>query len=183
MAEVSVEAECGKPSGEEPQLDSEEEEEVAEESVDSDVGGVMYEIDIDSTEDNVGSGEQGVDVGSQSETVVTCDDGGVTRRSSSVDDGGVEAERHAERTEAPEERGGADAGTKVIFSLLLDSRPVQAAPTVSSCFYQFSPLDLLWWWLLLPFQISCNSCRFSLVGSYLDGDGGCFLLLCRFVSL
>ncbi|XP_075890024.1 arfaptin-1 isoform X5 [Nelusetta ayraudi] len=129
MSEVSLEAESGKTSGEDPQLDievEEDEDEVAEErltddvkqaSVDSDVGGddldgVMYEIDIDSTEDNRETSDKEVDRGSQREHVGTCDDGEATRMSSSVDNGGLEAERHAERAEAPEESGEADAETK-----------------------------------------------------------------------
>lgn len=133
MAEVSLEAESGKTSGEDPQLDSEEEDDVAQErltddvkqdSVDSNVGGgdpdgSLFEIDIDSTEDDVETSEkpmQEVDLGSQSDNVVACDDGEATRMSSSVDNGGLGAERHAERAEAPEESGEADAGTKVIFS-------------------------------------------------------------------
>lgn len=144
MSEVSLEAESGKTSGEDPQLDievEEDEDEVAEErltdeaSVDSDVGGddldgEMYEIDIDSTEDNRETSDKGVqevDRGSQREHVVTCDDGEATRMSSSVDNGGLEAERHAERAEAPEESGEADAETKVISSLILNNQPFQAA--------------------------------------------------------
>lgn len=144
MSEVSLEAESGKTSGEDPQLDievEEDEDEVAEErltddvkqaSVDSDVGGddldgVMYEIDIDSTEDNRETSDKEVDRGSQREHVGTCDDGEATRMSSSVDNGGLEAERHAERAEAPEESGEADAETKVIFSLILNNQPFQAA--------------------------------------------------------
>lgn len=147
MSEVSLEVESGKTSGEDPQLDievEEDEDEVAEErltddvkqaSVDSDVGGddldgVMYEIDIDSTEDNRETSDKGVqevDRGSQREHVVTCDDGEATRMSSSVDNGGLEAERHAERAEAPEESGEADVETKVIFSLILNNQPFQAA--------------------------------------------------------
>lgn len=147
MSEVSLEVESGKTSGEDLQLDIEvEEDEVAEErltddvkqaSVDSDVGGddldgVMYEIDIDSTEDNRETSDKGVqevDRGSQREHMVTCDDGEATRMSSSVDNGGLEAERHAERAEAPEESGEADAETKVIFSLILNllDQPFQAA--------------------------------------------------------
>lgn len=132
MAEVSLEAESGKPSGEDPQLDSEvekEENELAEEtftedrkqeSVDSNVGGddpdgAMDEIDIDGTEDNIETSDQRmqeVDLGSQSESVVTYDDSEAARSSGSVDNGGLEAERHAERAEAPEESGEADAATK-----------------------------------------------------------------------
>lgn len=143
MSEISFEGESGRTSGEDPQLDIEAEEEedvvaverltddVTQASVDSDVDaddldGVMYEIDIDTTEDNRATSDKGVDRGSQSVHVVTCDDGEVARVSS-VDNGGLEAERHAERAEAPEERGEADAETKVIFSLILNNQPLQAA--------------------------------------------------------
>lgn len=164
MAEVSLEAESGKPSGEDPQLDSEveeEENEVAEEtltedrkqeSVDSNVGGddpdrAMDEIDIDGTEDNIETSDQRmqeVDLGSQSESVVTSDDSEAARSSGSVGNGGLEAERHAERAEAPEESGEADAATKVIFSLTLDNQPFQAAPRYSLLLiWQFSFLSAL----------------------------------------
>lgn len=149
MAEVSLEAESGKTSGEDPRLDSEDEvaeermtdvaeermTDVAQESVDSDVGGddpdgAMYEIDIDSTEENIETSDkhmQEVDLGSQSENVATCDGGEAARMSSGVDNGGLEAEHHAERAEAPKESGEGDAETKVTFSLILDNQPFQAA--------------------------------------------------------
>lgn len=148
MAEVRLEAESGKTSGpaEDPQLNSEEEDEVAEgrltddvkqESADSrvagdDPDGSLYEIDIDSTEDDIGSSEkppQEVDLGSQSGNVVTCDDGEATRMSSSVDNGGLGTKRHAETAEAPEESGEADGGTKVIFSLILDYKLLEQLRT------------------------------------------------------
>lgn len=137
MSEINLEAESGKTSGEDPQLDSKVEEErladdVRQESVDGNLGeddpdGAMYEIDIDSAEDSIETsfkGLRGSDKGG--EPVLTCEDGEAARTSSSVDNGGLEADRHAER--APEESGEAHAETKVIFSLILDNQPFQAAP-------------------------------------------------------
>lgn len=189
MAEVSLEAESGKPSGEDPQLDSEvEEDEVAEErltqdrkqeSADSNVGGddadgAMYEIDIDGTEDGMRTSDQRmqeVDLGSQSENVVTCDEGEAARRSSSVDNGGLEAERHAEGAEAPEESGEADAATKVIFSLILDNQPFQAAPPLGTPAYMAVFVFICFGGgCFCPFKISCNSWSLSLIRSYLESE-------------
>lgn len=149
MSEVSLEAQSGKTSGEDPQLDCEEEEDkeaniaeerlsedVKQESVDGSMGGddgdeVMYEIDIDSAEENVGTSDKDireVDQGSQSERVVTCDDGEAAHVSGGVDNGAHETDRHAERAEAPEDSGEAHTETKVIFSFTLDNQPLQAAP-------------------------------------------------------
>lgn len=150
MSEVSLEAQSGKTSGEDPQLDCEEEEEdkeaniaverlsedVKQESVDGSMGGddgdeVMYEIDIDSAEENVETSDNDireVDQGSQSEHVVTCDDGEAAHMSGGVDNGAHETDRHAERAEAPEDSGEAHTEAKVIFSFTLDNQPLQAAP-------------------------------------------------------
>lgn len=148
MSEVSLEAQSGKTSGEDPQLDCEEEdkeaniaeerlsEDVKQESVDGSIGGddgdeVMYEIDIDSAEENVETSDKDireVDQGSQSERVVTCDDGEAAHMSGGVDNGAHKTDRHAERAEAPEDSGKAHTETKVIFSFTLDNQPLQAAP-------------------------------------------------------
>lgn len=143
MAEVSLEAESGKTSGTDPQFDSEVEEEedvlaeetladdLAQQSVDGNVGGddldgSMDEIDIDGTEDGIEASDnrmQEVDLDRQRDDVATCDTGEAARLSSSVESGGLQVEHHAERVEAPQESGEADAETKVIFSLISDSQP------------------------------------------------------------
>lgn len=143
MSEVSLEAQSGKTSGEDPQLDCEQDkeaniaeerlsEDVKQESVDGSMGGddgdeVMYEIDIDSTEENVETSDKDireVDRGSQSERVVTCIDGEAAHMSGSVDNGAHETDRHAERAEAPGDSGEAHTETKVIFSFTLDNQPL-----------------------------------------------------------
>lgn len=145
MSEVSLEAESGKTSAEDPRVDCEEEadkaedsssEDVKQESVDSSRGGddrdeVMYDIDIDSAEENAENSDrdvQKVDEGVQSECVVTCSDGGAAHMSGSVDNRGHETNHHAETAEAPEESGESRTETKVIFTFTLDNQPLQALP-------------------------------------------------------
>lgn len=177
MSKVSLEAESGKTSGEDPRLDIEVEEEadevaeesltgdVKQESVDSEVGGgdlhgEMYEIAIDSNDDKRETSDkdmQEVDQDSQREHAVTCDDGEAARMSGSVDNGGLEAERHAERAEAPEESGEADAETKVMFYLILDSQPFQAALHCELLLMSIFIFICFGGGCLCPFVISCKS--------------------------
>uniref|UniRef100_A0A3Q1H5R5 ADP-ribosylation factor interacting protein 1 (arfaptin 1) n=2 Tax=Acanthochromis polyacanthus TaxID=80966 RepID=A0A3Q1H5R5_9TELE len=109
MSEVSLEAESGKTSAEDPQMDCEEadkaeeslSEELKEESVDSsqaadDKADVLYDINIDSDEEKAEASDKDVkeeDEGIQSENGV----------SGSVDNGEHETEHHAERAETPAE--------------------------------------------------------------------------------
>uniref|UniRef100_A0A3Q3VU14 AH domain-containing protein n=1 Tax=Mola mola TaxID=94237 RepID=A0A3Q3VU14_MOLML len=124
MSEVSLVAESVKTSAEDPQVDCEEEavrpekslsEDVKEGSVGSGRGGddadeVMYDIDIDSTEENAQSSDtdvEKVNEGSQSECVLApaCSGSNAAHMSGSADSGGHETNHHAETPEAPEERG------------------------------------------------------------------------------
>lgn len=166
MSEVSLEAQSGKTSGEDPQLDCDNEdneaniaeerlsEDVKQESVDGSMGGddgdeVMYEIDIDSAEENVETSDKDireVDQGSQSERVVTCDDGEAAHMSGGVNSGAHETDRHAQRSEAPEDSGEAHTETKVIFSFTLDNQPLQAAPRCALVSRGCFDLHVLWWW-------------------------------------
>ncbi|XP_051801756.1 arfaptin-1 isoform X2 [Acanthochromis polyacanthus] len=109
MSEVSLEAESGKTSAEDPQMDCEEadkaeeslSEELKEESADSsqaadDKADVLYDINIDSDEEKAEASDKDVkeeDEGIQSENGV----------SGSVDNGEHETEHHAERAETPAE--------------------------------------------------------------------------------
>lgn len=131
MSEVSLEAESGKTSTEEPQMDCEESdkaeeslsEDVKQESVDNSRGRddkdeVLYEIDIDSAEENAENGEKDVqkeDEGIHSETVVTCSDSDAAHVSDSVDNSGHETNHPVETAETPEESGDSHTETKVIF--------------------------------------------------------------------
>lgn len=125
MSDVSLEAESGTTSAEDPQQDCEEadkakeslSEDLTPESVDSsrdaeDREDVLYDIDIDSDEDRVGSPEKDVqDEGSQSVSAV----------SGSV---GKEAKHRVESSETPEENGDSRSETKVIFTVeLKNQRP------------------------------------------------------------
>lgn len=137
MSEVSLEAESERTSAEDPQVDCEEadkteeslSEDVKQESVDNSRGSngtdeVLYEIDIDSAEENAENGEkdgQKEDEGIQRESAVTCRDGTAAHMSGSVDKEGLETNHHVETAEAPEESGDSHAETKVIFTFTLVS--------------------------------------------------------------
>ncbi|KAE8300378.1 Arfaptin-1 ADP-ribosylation factor-interacting protein 1 [Larimichthys crocea] len=127
MSEVSLEAESRKTSAEDPQMDCEEEadkaeerlsEDVKQESVDTSRGGdgrdeVLYDINIDSAEENSENGDKDVqeeDV--RSESVVTRSDRDAALVSDSVVNGGREADHHVERAETPEESGDSHTETK-----------------------------------------------------------------------
>ncbi|XP_069545862.1 arfaptin-1 isoform X1 [Brachyistius frenatus] len=114
MSEVSVDAESGRTSAEDPQLDCEEadkaEENLSEvdkqESVDDSMGNdeedegaeVLYDVDINSDEENAES--SGKDVPGEHEV------------SGSVDKGEHETGHHVETTEVPEESGDSHTETK-----------------------------------------------------------------------
>ncbi|XP_070683841.1 arfaptin-1 isoform X2 [Pempheris klunzingeri] len=111
MSEVSLEAESGKTSAEDPQMDCEEadkaeeslSEDVKQESVDDsrdDRDEELYDIDIDSAEEN-GDEDEGV----RSESVVTRCDSDAAHMSDSVDKGAHETNHHVETAETPKEGG------------------------------------------------------------------------------
>uniref|UniRef100_A0A3B4GA55 ADP ribosylation factor interacting protein 1 n=1 Tax=Pundamilia nyererei TaxID=303518 RepID=A0A3B4GA55_9CICH len=117
MSEVSLEAESGKTSSEEPQMDCEEDgkaeeslsKELKQESVDSSSvreDDVMYDIDINSDEENAESsnrkGQKPHDEGIQSETLA----------SGRVADRGHETKRSIETAETPQESGDTHTETK-----------------------------------------------------------------------
>eukprot|EP00064_Thunnus_orientalis_P005033 superscaffoldBa00000478_g5046 len=130
MSEVSLEAESGKTSAEDPQMDYKEADEaeeslsegVRQESVDTSRGKddrdeVLYDIDINSAEEHSENGDKDVqkeDEGIQSESVVTCSDGAAAAAhvSGSVDNGGHETNHHVETAETPEESGDSHTETK-----------------------------------------------------------------------
>lgn len=139
MSAVSLEADSGKTSAEDPQMDCEEEADKAGEclrvdekqkSVDSSRGGddrdeVMYDIDIDSAGENAENSDkddQKVDEGIQSEHVVACSDSDAAPMSGSLDNGGHETNHHADTAEAPEESGESHTQTQVIFAFTLDNQ-------------------------------------------------------------
>lgn len=134
MSEVSLEAESGKTSAEDPQMDCEEadkaeeslSEELKEESVDSSGGGddkadVLYDVDIDSDEEKA----------EVSNKVVKEEDEGIQVEngvSSSVDNGEHETEHHVERAETPEESEDSHTETKVMFIFASNNQSALALP-------------------------------------------------------
>ncbi|XP_031158148.1 arfaptin-1 isoform X2 [Sander lucioperca] len=129
MSEVSLEAESGKTSAEDSQMDFEEadkaeeslREDVKQASVDNSRGrndrdDVLYDIDIDSTEENAENGDKAIqkeDEGIQRESVVkTCSGSDAAHMSDSVENGGHETNRHVETAETPEEGGDSRTETK-----------------------------------------------------------------------
>ncbi|KAM8772182.1 arfaptin-1 isoform 2-T2 [Acanthopagrus schlegelii] len=129
MSEVSLEAESRNTSAEDPQMDCEEEADKAEESLSEDVkqesvdnsreveerDEVLYDIDIDSADENAeNSGEdvQEGDEGVKSKSVVTHSDSDAAHVSDSVDDGRHETNHHVETAETPEESGDSHTETK-----------------------------------------------------------------------
>ncbi|XP_040003359.1 arfaptin-1 isoform X2 [Xiphias gladius] len=128
MSEVSLEAESGRISAEDPQMDCEEADK-AEESLSEDVkqeradnsrerdctDEVLYDIDIDSAEENAADSDEDVqreDEGTQSESVVMCRDGVAAQISGSVERGGHETNHHVDSAETPEESGDSHTETK-----------------------------------------------------------------------
>lgn len=142
MSEVSLEAESVKTSAEDSQMDCEEEADKAEESLSEDVkqesvdgswgeddgDKEMYDIDIDSGEENAENSDrdpQAVDEGVQKECGGTCSDSEAAHMSGSVDSGDKhETNHHAETAEAPEESGESCTETQVIFISTLDNQPL-----------------------------------------------------------
>lgn len=141
-SEVSIEAESGKMSAKDPQVDCVEEaekgeeslsEDVKEESVDSSRGGgsnneVMYDIDINSDEENAVNSEkdvQKVDKGIWSEHVEACCDGDAVNMSGSVANEGHRTNHHSEKAEAPEGSGESHIETKVMCTFIIDNQPLQ----------------------------------------------------------
>ncbi|XP_042340479.1 arfaptin-1 isoform X1 [Plectropomus leopardus] len=128
MSEVSLEAETGKTSAEDSQMDCEEagkakeslSEEVEQESVDNSSGGddtadVLYDIDIDSAEENAEHVDRDVqkeDEGIQRESAVACSDSDAARVSDSVENGRCETNHRVETAETPEESGDSHTETK-----------------------------------------------------------------------
>ncbi|XP_059199140.1 arfaptin-1 isoform X1 [Centropristis striata] len=128
MSEVSLEAESGRTSAEDSKMDCEEADKVEESlsedvkqgSVDNSQGsdvsdGVLYDIDIDSAEENAENGDKAVqeeDQGTQRERVVTCSAGDAAQVSDRVENGGHEADHQVETAETPEESGDAHTETK-----------------------------------------------------------------------
>lgn len=128
MSEVSLEAESRKTSTEDPQMDSEEEadkaeeslsEDVKQESVDNSRGGderdeVLYDVDIDSTEENAehfDNDAQKEDEGIQSESVVTHTDSDAAQMSETLENGKHET-NHVDTAESQEESGDSHTETK-----------------------------------------------------------------------
>lgn len=160
MSEVSLEAESGKTSSEEPQMDCEEDgkaeeslsKELKQESVDSSSvreDDVMYDIDINSDEENAESsnrkGQKPHDEGIQSETLA----------SGRVADRGHETKRNIETAETPQESGDTHTETKVTFTFTLNNRPVLALPLCSRSCCHFV-LDLLLRWRYSSYIIRLN---------------------------
>ncbi|XP_032383800.1 arfaptin-1 isoform X1 [Etheostoma spectabile] len=129
MSEVSLEAEAGKTSAGDSQMDFEEadkaeeslREDVKQASADNsrgrhDVDDVLYDIDIDSAEENAENGDKAIreeDEGIQRESVVkTCSGSDAAHLSDSVENGGHETNRHVETAETPEESGDSHTETK-----------------------------------------------------------------------
>lgn len=145
MSEVSLDAESGKTSAEDPQMDNKEadgaqeslSEGVDQESVDTsrdedDGNEEMYDVDIDSAEERSVNSDKNVqkeDEGVQSEgAVADRDDDASEQMSDSVDKGEHETNHHVERAEAPEESGDSHTETKVIFNFALDNQPLLVLP-------------------------------------------------------
>jgi len=134
MSENSLEAESGKTSTEDSEMDCEgvkkSEESASQdderESVDDSRrrdDEVMYDVDIDSADENAEkSGDEAVPEADEAvrwQSAVTYGD--------SVENGGQETDRHVEAADTPEESG--DSHTKVIFTVTSDPRPVYALPS------------------------------------------------------
>ncbi|XP_034388231.1 arfaptin-1 isoform X1 [Cyclopterus lumpus] len=126
MSEISLETESGKTSSEDSEMDCEgaEKSEASlskdekQESVDNsrrrdDKDDVLYDIDIDSAEENAEkNGDEAIleaDEGIQRESAVTCTDSVAAHVSDRVEHGGQETDHHVE---TPEESGDSDTETK-----------------------------------------------------------------------
>lgn len=151
MSEVSLEAELGKTSAEDPHMDDEEadkaeeslSEDLDQESVDDsgdidDTAYVLYDIDIhgdgEKTETSDKASDEDVQEGFERANVV----------SSSVDDGGRETAHHVETTEPPEEIGKSQPEQKVMFTFTLNNQPALDLPRLYSRSCCCLSPDLLW---------------------------------------
>ncbi|XP_040891940.1 arfaptin-1 isoform X1 [Toxotes jaculatrix] len=128
MSDISLEAESARTSAEDPQMDCEESdkteeslsEDVKQESVDNSrergcTDEVLYDVDIDSAEENTENDDKDVqeeDEVIQSESGATCSDGDAEHVSGSVDKGGRERNHHVETAEPSEESGDSHTETK-----------------------------------------------------------------------
>ncbi|XP_020495351.2 arfaptin-1 isoform X1 [Labrus bergylta] len=128
MSEVSLEADSGKTSAEDPRVDYKEAEkaeeglklEMKQEILDDSSGEdnrdeALYDIDIDSPEECAEDSDRDVeerDEGVQTESEVTCRDGEATRVQVSVESGEQETNHQVERAETPEESGESPTETK-----------------------------------------------------------------------
>ncbi|XP_049901446.1 arfaptin-1 isoform X1 [Epinephelus moara] len=125
MSEVSLEAETGKTSAKDSHMDCVEadkaeeslSEVVQQESVDSsrarDEGGdVLYDVDIDSAEENDDRDVQEEAEGIQRESVVARSDSNAAHVSDSVENGGHETNHRVETAGSPEESGESHTETK-----------------------------------------------------------------------
>ncbi|XP_068445081.1 arfaptin-1 isoform X3 [Clinocottus analis] len=126
MSEISLEAESGKNSTEDTEMDCEGAEKSDEslsedekpESVDDSDGqrddkdDVLYDIDIDSTEENAEKNVDEADEGIQRGGAVMCSDSDAAHASDSVENGGQEKDHHVETAETSEESGDSHTETK-----------------------------------------------------------------------
>lgn len=130
MSDVSLEAESGKTSAEDPQQDCEADkakeslrENLAPASVDSSRNGedaedAMYDIDINSDEDRAGSCEK--DFQEQKE--------GSLNVSAVSGSAGEEAKHRVELSKTPERNGDSNYETKVIFIFMWRNQPALSLP-------------------------------------------------------
>lgn len=134
MSEVSLEAESGKTSAEDPQVDCEDADKVEEgfsedvkvESADNNSGRdvsaeVMYDIDINSSDENAEKRAERESI--QKTSVVMQRDGVPAHKSGTVDNGGQEA---------PQESEDSDTEAKVIFTVILVNQLLLALPYCAS---------------------------------------------------
>ncbi|XP_029298167.1 arfaptin-1 isoform X2 [Cottoperca gobio] len=128
MSEVSLEAEAGNTSAEDSQLDCEGadkadeslSEDVKQESVDNsggrdDTDDVLYDIDIDSAEENAENSDKAIqreDEGIQRKGVVTRRDSDAAHRFESAEDEGHVTHLHVEPADTPEESEDSHTETK-----------------------------------------------------------------------
>ncbi|CAK6972379.1 arfaptin-1 isoform X2 [Scomber scombrus] len=145
MSEVSLEAESGKTSAEDPQMDNKEadgaeeslSEGVKQESVDTsrgkdDTDEVLYDVNIDSAEERSENNDKDVqreDEGIQSESAVAGSDGDAPAQiSDSVDNGGHETNHHVETAETTEESE--DSGTETKESTMAEESQRSSAAEI-----------------------------------------------------
>ncbi|XP_053195693.1 arfaptin-1 isoform X2 [Scomber japonicus] len=145
MSEVSLEAESGKTSAEDPQMDNKEadgaeeslSEGVKQESVDTsrgkdDTDEALYDVNIDSAEERSENSDKDVqkeDEDIQSQSAVVGGDGDAPAQiSDSVDNGGHETNHHVETAETPEESE--DSGTETKESTMAEESQRSSAAEI-----------------------------------------------------